>query len=38
MPVTVPMTPPAATLVVVDDDPEIRDLLADYLTCHGYRA
>ncbi|OBX35712.1 transcriptional regulatory protein OmpR [Halomonas elongata] len=32
------MTTPAATLVVVDDDPEIRDLLADYLTRHGYRA
>ncbi|MDT8894136.1 response regulator [Halomonas sp. I1] len=32
------MTTSAATLVVVDDDPEIRDLLADYLTRHGYRA
>ncbi len=32
------MTTPAATLIVVDDDPEIRDLLADYLGRNGYRA
>ncbi|GED21701.1 response regulator [Halomonas halmophila] len=32
------MTTPATTLFVVDDDPEIRELLADYLTRHGYRA
>ncbi|MBE0404231.1 response regulator [Halomonas citrativorans] len=31
------MTTPAATLIVVDDDPEIRELLADYLGHHGYR-
>ena len=24
------------TLMVVDDDPEIRELLADYLGRHGY--
>ncbi|MDN3556375.1 response regulator [Halomonas maura] len=32
------MTTPPATLIVVDDDPEIRELLADYLGRHGYRA
>ncbi|MDR5867576.1 response regulator [Halomonas koreensis] len=32
------MTTPSATLIVVDDDPEIRELLADYLGRHGYRA
>ncbi|MCW4149168.1 response regulator [Halomonas sp. 18H] len=32
------MTTPATTVFVVDDDPEIRELLADYLTRHGYRA
>jgi two-component system, OmpR family, response regulator len=31
------MTTPV-TLIVVDDDPEIRELLADYLGRHGYRA
>ncbi|MFY0991508.1 response regulator [Halomonas sp. C05BenzN] len=32
------MTTTPATLIVVDDDPEIRELLADYLGRHGYRA
>lgn len=32
------MTTNPATLIVVDDDPEIRELLADYLGRHGYRA
>lgn len=32
------MTTTPATLIVVDDDPEIRELLADYLSRHGYRA
>ncbi|CAM3449103.1 response regulator [Halomonas lysinitropha] len=32
------MTTPPVTLIVVDDDPEIRELLADYLSRHGYRA
>nr|WP_163502395.1 response regulator [Halomonas socia] len=32
------MTTPPATLIVVDDDPEIRELLVDYLGRHGYRA
>ncbi|GHE20068.1 response regulator [Halomonas urumqiensis] len=32
------MTSTPATLIVVDDDPEIRELLADYLGRHGYRA
>lgn len=31
------MTTTPATLMVVDDDPEIRELLADYLGRHGYR-
>ena len=31
------MTTPPATLIVVDDDPEICELLADYLGRHGYR-
>ncbi|RFA24746.1 DNA-binding response regulator [Alkalilimnicola ehrlichii] len=31
------MTTHAQTLVIVDDDAEIRDLLADYLGRHGYR-
>lgn len=31
------MTHSPATLVVVDDDPEIRELLADYLGRHGFR-
>ncbi|WP_445010347.1 response regulator [Vreelandella stevensii] len=31
------MTTTPATLIVVDDDPEIRELLADYLGRHGYR-
>ena len=26
-----------AALLVVDDDPDIRDLLADYLRQHGFR-
>lgn len=30
------MTTTPATLMVVDDDPEIRELLADYLGRHGY--
>mgnify|MGYP003333017347 CR=1 FL=1 len=32
------MTTTPVTLIVVDDDPEIRELLADYLGRHGYRA
>ncbi|MDR5905007.1 response regulator [Franzmannia qiaohouensis] len=32
------MTTPPATLIVVDDDPEICELLVDYLERHGYRA
>ncbi|QOR38243.1 response regulator [Billgrantia diversa] len=32
------MTTTPATLIVVDDDPEIRELLVDYLSRHGYRA
>ncbi|MGR2739027.1 response regulator [Billgrantia sp. Q4P2] len=32
------MTTTPATLIVVDDDPEIRELLVDYLGRHGYRA
>ncbi|APE31723.1 DNA-binding response regulator [Halomonas aestuarii] len=32
------MTTIPATLIVVDDDPEIRELLADYLGRHGMRA
>lgn len=32
------MTATPATLIVVDDDPEIRELLADYLGRHGMRA
>jgi two-component system OmpR family response regulator len=28
--------PPAATVLVVDDDPGIRDLVSDFLTRHGY--
>ena len=32
------MTTTPATLIVVDDDPEIRELLADYLGRHGMRA
>nr|WP_297456737.1 response regulator [uncultured Halomonas sp.] len=32
------MSMPPATLIVVDDDAEIRELLADYLGRHGYRA
>lgn len=32
------MTTTPATLIVVDDDPEIRELLADYLCRHGMRA
>ncbi|TDO06893.1 MULTISPECIES: response regulator [Halomonas] len=32
------MTTLPATLIVVDDDPEIRELLADYLGRHGLRA
>ncbi|WP_104202510.1 response regulator [Billgrantia saliphila] len=32
------MTITPATLIVVDDDPEIRELLVDYLGRHGYRA
>ena len=31
------MTHSPATLIVVDDDPEIRELLADYLGRHGFR-
>ncbi|AQU81705.1 MAG: response regulator [Halomonas sp.] len=31
------MTTTPATLMVVDDDPEIRELLADYLGRHGYQ-
>ena len=31
------MTTTPATLIVVDDDPEICELLADYLGRHGYR-
>lgn len=31
------MTTPPATLMVVDDDLEIRELLADYLGRHGYQ-
>ena len=32
------MSMPPATLIGVDDDAEIRELLADYLGRHGYRA
>ncbi|MCL7940627.1 response regulator [Halomonas sp. ATCH28] len=32
------MTAAPVTLIVVDDDPEIRELLADYLGRHGMRA